>query len=283
MPDKGWQPDPSWPPAPPGWPLVIDPDEEAKRAEQAAEADAKRAAKEAEVERKAAERASALERKSAERQLAAEQRQAKAAESAQRRAESRAALEGRIAERKSVRREVGIEAAVGRMSLKLGARNEIKHLLEYLEPEETVLEMASGEFTKRSGLLVLTDRRIIFLFHGIVNRRLEEFRLATVSAISSSGSLTQTSINLTVPGATATIHSIPRKDGARMINSIRSALTGTLAPPSHPALPAATPAEATSSQPDVLGQLKQLAELRDAGIVSAEEFEAKKAELLGRL
>jgi hypothetical protein len=30
-------------------------------------------------------------------------------------------------------------------------------------------------------------------------------------------------------------------------------------------------------------QLKKLAELRDAGIVSEEEFEAKKTELLGRM
>jgi hypothetical protein len=35
--------------------------------------------------------------------------------------------------------------------------------------------------------------------------------------------------------------------------------------------------------PDVMDQLRKLAELRDAGIVSPDEFEAKKADLLGRL
>jgi hypothetical protein len=35
--------------------------------------------------------------------------------------------------------------------------------------------------------------------------------------------------------------------------------------------------------PDVMGQLAQLGQLRDAGVVTAEEFEIKKAELLGRL
>lgn len=35
--------------------------------------------------------------------------------------------------------------------------------------------------------------------------------------------------------------------------------------------------------PDVVGQLQQLGQLRDAGVLTQEEFDAKKAELLGRL
>jgi hypothetical protein len=43
------------------------------------------------------------------------------------------------------------------------------------------------------------------------------------------------------------------------------------------------PTAAAPSGPDVLGQIEQLARLRDAGVLKSEEFEAKKAELLGRL
>lgn len=39
----------------------------------------------------------------------------------------------------------------------------------------------------------------------------------------------------------------------------------------------------TPAAPDHLAQLRQLAELRDAGVVSNAEFDAKKAEILGRL
>jgi len=46
---------------------------------------------------------------------------------------------------------------------------------------------------------------------------------------------------------------------------------------------APAPAQAAPAQPDVYDQLKKLGELRDAGILSPEEFEAKKADLLGRL
>jgi len=47
--------------------------------------------------------------------------------------------------------------------------------------------------------------------------------------------------------------------------------------------PAPTPAAApaASGQPDYIEELKKLAELKDAGIVSEEEFEAKKKQLLG--
>lgn len=44
--------------------------------------------------------------------------------------------------------------------------------------------------------------------------------------------------------------------------------------------PAATPATALVPSPDPMEQLRKLAELRDAGIVTNEEFEAKKAQLL---
>jgi hypothetical protein len=60
----------------------------------------------------------------------------------------------------------------------------------------------------------------------------------------------------------------------------------TAAPPSGP--PAAAPAEAPAaagamSADDVTRTLASLADLRDRGAISAEEYEAKKADLLGRL
>lgn len=47
--------------------------------------------------------------------------------------------------------------------------------------------------------------------------------------------------------------------------------------------PASEPPPAITPPEDVPAKLKQLAELRDAGVVSPEEFEAKKAELLSRM
>lgn len=51
--------------------------------------------------------------------------------------------------------------------------------------------------------------------------------------------------------------------------------------PEETVAPAAAPAAAAGGQEDYIEQLKQLAALRDAGILSDEEFEAKKKQLLG--
>lgn len=48
-----------------------------------------------------------------------------------------------------------------------------------------------------------------------------------------------------------------------------------------PALPA--PRAPRGKQPDVVDQLERLGKLRDSGVLTAEEFEAKKRELLDRL
>ena len=48
----------------------------------------------------------------------------------------------------------------------------------------------------------------------------------------------------------------------------------------HQSVPAAVTAPAA---PDVIAQLRQLGELRDAGVVTTEEFEAKKTQMLARL
>jgi len=46
----------------------------------------------------------------------------------------------------------------------------------------------------------------------------------------------------------------------------------------------ATPAEpATLDSPEIADQIRKLGQLRDEGLVSEEEFETKRAELLARL
>lgn len=51
--------------------------------------------------------------------------------------------------------------------------------------------------------------------------------------------------------------------------------------PSSPPAPVAVAATTTSDMNESLAQLKQLGELRDAGILTDAEFEAKKAKILG--
>ncbi len=51
----------------------------------------------------------------------------------------------------------------------------------------------------------------------------------------------------------------------------------------NPATPAAQPAQSAESKEDIMKTLKDLAELKTSGIITEEEFDAKKKELLSRL
>jgi hypothetical protein len=59
----------------------------------------------------------------------------------------------------------------------------------------------------------------------------------------------------------------------------RQALGQESAPAPAPAAPA--PAPAAAAQDDYIAELQKLAQLRDAGIITEEEFQAKKKQLLG--
>jgi hypothetical protein len=52
-------------------------------------------------------------------------------------------------------------------------------------------------------------------------------------------------------------------------------------PPAPPAPEAAAPAGAPALSDDVYEQLKKLGELREAGILTDDEFQAKKSQILG--
>ena len=45
--------------------------------------------------------------------------------------------------------------------------------------------------------------------------------------------------------------------------------------------PQAAPVATAPAEPDYMGELQKLAQLRDSGVISADDFEAKKKQLLG--
>lgn len=57
--------------------------------------------------------------------------------------------------------------------------------------------------------------------------------------------------------------------------------SGQPVPPQPPSAPPAAPP--ASAKEDIMGQLAQLGQLRDAGVLTNDEFDAKKADLLSRL
>ncbi|MCP2092587.1 MULTISPECIES: DUF2510 domain-containing protein [Actinosynnema] len=69
-----------------------------------------------------------------------------------------------------------IAQAVDRVrGLLVGARKEVNLLEEHLEPEERVLAL-TGALGEGTGVLVCTDRRLLFLFVGLLRRQFLQVR-----------------------------------------------------------------------------------------------------------
>jgi Bacterial PH domain/Short C-terminal domain len=170
-----------------------------------------------------------------------------------------------------------IEAAQKRMRIRFGGRKEIKRLVGYLWHDEHVDRMTTGTYGSGTGLIVLTDRRLLFLKEGIT-KKTEDFPLEKVSSVQWSSGLATGTITIFASGNKAEIKNVNKDDGKEMTDHVRDRLSA----PKPVAAPQAVPQTATDA-PDIPDQIRKLGELRDAGVLTAEEFEGKKAELLARM
>ena len=96
-----------------------------------------------------------------------------------------------------------------------------------------------------------------------------DFPLDRVSSVAWDSGMFHGTIKIHAAGGAVDIEHVNSLDGKALVDKARHALS--------------QPRAGTATAPDHLAQLKQLGELRDAGIISAEEFEAKKVDILGRL
>jgi hypothetical protein len=167
-----------------------------------------------------------------------------------------------------------IANAKSKMRVKLGGGREIKRLTEHLWEGETVERMTTGVYGNGTGLIVLTDRRLLFVQDGVMSKKSEDFPLDKVSSVQWGSGLLLGAITIFASGNKTEIKNVNKDDGKEIVDLVRAHLS---APKTEPS-PGAGPV-----QPDIIGQIKQLGELTEAGVLSQEEFEAKKAELLGRL
>ena len=167
-----------------------------------------------------------------------------------------------------------IAAAKSKMRVKLGGGREIKRLTEHLWEAETVERMTTGAYGNGTGLIVLTDRRLLFVQDGVMSKKSEDFPLDKVSSVQWGSGMMLGAITIFASGNKSEIKNVNKDDGKEIVDLVRARLS---APKADPAAAAGAP------QPDIIGQIKQLGELKEAGVLSQEEFDAKKSELLRRL
>jgi hypothetical protein len=169
-----------------------------------------------------------------------------------------------------------IAEAAARMGWTMGGKRELKKLYEHLFDDELVEYIAQGTYMTHQGIVVLTTQRVVFVFHGVVQQVVEDFPLDRINSVAMKKGLGSGTLVVHVAGSSAHISGILNRDLKYLVDALRVRVN-------LKSTPVTGAAPATLAPPDIPDQLKKLADLRDAGILTDEEFGAKKTELLDRM
>ncbi len=155
----------------------------------------------------------------------------------------------------------------------------------HLEPGEEICAAVQGTYeTKimggdslRTGSLIATDRRVVFYAKKLGGYELESFPYRNISSFEQGKNMMGHNVTFFASGNKVHMKWIKTdKELARFTEIVKAAMRS-------PGPAASAPSAPAPAQPDLMDQLRKLGELRAAGVLTEEEFAAKKADLLSRL
>lgn len=162
-----------------------------------------------------------------------------------------------------------------------GYNSNLKAVQAHLDQGETIIASCFGAYeTKRmgqdsvrNGIFIATEKRVVFFAKKLMGYDMESFPLSKVSAIEMSKGIMGKSINMKMSGNDAKIKWVNQGNPEELVSYVREHMGENSAP--QPATQAAAD--------DIPTQIQKLASLKDAGILTEEEFATKKAELLAKM
>lgn len=158
-------------------------------------------------------------------------------------------------------------------------RKLLKLVQQYLDPDEEILAHVYGAYetqvlgskTVRNGLFAATDRRVVFYAKRMAGYDFESFPYENISSFEQGKGMMGHRVKFFASGNEAAVKWINKGDVDALVREVRSRMKG------------GTPTAVSTlspSQPDAVEELRRYAALRDEGIISEEEFQAKKSQLL---
>jgi len=155
-----------------------------------------------------------------------------------------------------------------------GMINEYNELAKIIQPDEKIVKGGIGSIDSKKGLLVATDKRVLFVSIGVLAKKSDEFYYDKISNVETGGTIFF-EIKLSFAGSTTKITGMQRNLAEDMSKYIRSIIS------KPKEAPTATVVHQTITQADPMEQIAKLANLKSQGIITEEEFAAKKKQLLG--
>lgn len=164
-----------------------------------------------------------------------------------------------------------IRSAADRLQSKIGIGRELKTLESELWEAETVSLLASGTYTSGNGVIVLTDRRVLFYLKRLVGAQTEDFPLSKISSIDYKSGMLMGEITIYTSGQKATIKNVEKAIGKQIVDAVRNQISQ----------PTETPK--ISNGDSVADQLLKLKQLHAAGALTDAQYEEKSAPLIAAL
>jgi hypothetical protein len=150
-------------------------------------------------------------------------------------------------------------------------RKEINELPQILAESETIDNIAQGTYNNGQGILVSTNRRLVFVDKGLLyGLKVEDFPLDKITTIQYETGLLLGEIKIHTSGNIAKIDNVEKATARAFAEFVRNKLSQ----------PKETTAPIINNQPDVYDQLEKLAKLKEQGILMQEEFDTQKKKLL---
>lgn len=163
--------------------------------------------------------------------------------------------------------------------VKLGAKREMRKLVEHLWEQESVELLCTGTYGSGTGLVALTTQRLLFLKDGHMSKTSEDFPFAKITSIQWSSGMLMGTITIFASGNKAEIKNVSKDAGKRMTDQVRQLISAPHAAVNLQPVPVAAPT--VDAGDDMVSQIERLGQLHQQGILDDEEFAAAKAKLLG--
>jgi|SRR5687767_2066278 len=149
---------------------------------------------------------------------------------------------------------------------------------EHLKPSERPVQAVQGSYetkimgndSTRTGVLIATDRRLVFYAKKLAGFDFESFPYENISSIEQSKGMTGGKVAFFASGNKVAMKFIRDGDLPAFVNYVQSRM----------GKPAAS-TQASTALGGVADELTKLASLRDSGVLSEDEFNVQKAKLLG--
>lgn len=154
-----------------------------------------------------------------------------------------------------------------------GTRKEVKALPDIIGDEETIIYATSGLVAGNTILAILTDSRVLFIDKGMVyGMKSSEIPLSMINGVSYSKGLLLGSISI-INGATTTkIDNVSKETASLFVDKIKEASAN---------LKETSQQTVITNNVSSADEILKFKKLLDEEIITQEEFNAKKKELLG--